>query len=691
MQGRKERIGMLPGKWKDWEVVEELGSGSYGTVYQIEKDDRTMAVKVIEIPQKNEYNQIMKEHGRDAEAYCRSIAQNFETEIRTLEMLRDCENIITIEDYIIEKKEDDIGWTIFIVMECLESFPEYSISRVIDEEILIRMAIEITTALCACEEKGVMHRDIKPENILVDQNGRFLLCDFGLARQFEYKKQVSSVKGTYKYMAPEVYHGQAYDGTADIYSLGLILYEYMNRRRMPFIPADKKMVYFKDQEESLASRMSGEVMPAPCEASAELSDIILRMTAFQQEDRYKSAKELLKDLQALKKGSYRISRESIFQRHKKKIISLSALSAIVLICLSWYSSPVWKDKACGDSARCSLSRSGTLTISGKGDVSYPDPWYEEKEKIKKIVVEEGITSLGTDSGELFADSYHLQSLVLPKSLEDIGDSMFSNCKNLTDVEFPENIQYCGSDAFYGTPWLKDQFHDDHYAVVNGCILDYDRTQKDIVIPEGVEYIQSEIFDNDPLIRSIVFPDSLNEIADGAFLGCSNLEKVSFGKGITYIGTNAFADTKWIHSKEWIIENGMLLAYNGSSEKLSIPEGVTAVSDGVFYGNPFIKEVLFPKSLKEIRVESFHTAPLLQKITFRGDVSIIENLAFANCPSLSEVIFEKEIREIGINAFSECIRLKSITISKDTKLDHDKQFAGNGDPFYGCDGIKIIRK
>ena len=99
---------MLPGKWKDWEITEDIGSGSYGTVYQIEHEEEIKAVKIIEIPQQDEYSLIMKEHGQDAEAYCRSIAQDFEAEINTLMALRDCENIIHIDDYVIEKKKDPV-------------------------------------------------------------------------------------------------------------------------------------------------------------------------------------------------------------------------------------------------------------------------------------------------------------------------------------------------------------------------------------------------------------------------------------------------------------------------------------------------------------------------------------------------------------------------------------------------------
>lgn len=90
-------------------------------------------------------------------------------------------------------------------------------------------------ALEYCQCQNIIHRDIKPENIFVSRFGEFKLGDFGIARETgsalraDYPK-----KGTFSYMAPEMYKGEEYDARVDIYSLGIVLYKLCNHNRLPF-------------------------------------------------------------------------------------------------------------------------------------------------------------------------------------------------------------------------------------------------------------------------------------------------------------------------------------------------------------------------------------------------------------------------------------------------------------------------
>jgi tetratricopeptide (TPR) repeat protein len=94
---------------------------------------------------------------------------------------------------------------------------------------LISIATQIATGLAAAHEKGVVHRDLKPENIMIEkESGDALIMDFGIARSVEgggTQTAAGSVVGTIAYMAPEQAQGQKVDGRADIYALGLIMYD----------------------------------------------------------------------------------------------------------------------------------------------------------------------------------------------------------------------------------------------------------------------------------------------------------------------------------------------------------------------------------------------------------------------------------------------------------------------------------
>ena len=84
-----------------------------------------------------------------------------------------------------------------------------------------------------------------------------------------------SKKGTYSYMAPEVYKGLPYDSTVDVYSLGIVLYRFLNNNRTPFLPPYPEAIRYSDKQKANEQRASGSPLPPPCNASEKLADIIL--------------------------------------------------------------------------------------------------------------------------------------------------------------------------------------------------------------------------------------------------------------------------------------------------------------------------------------------------------------------------------------------------------------------------------
>lgn len=104
------------------------------------------------------------------------------------------------------------------------------------EADVIRLGIDMCRALEVCAKENIIHRDIKPSNIFVSEHGDYKLGDFGVARHLEASCRELSKKGTYDYMAPEVYRDSVYDARADIFSLGIVLYKLMNNGRIPFLP-----------------------------------------------------------------------------------------------------------------------------------------------------------------------------------------------------------------------------------------------------------------------------------------------------------------------------------------------------------------------------------------------------------------------------------------------------------------------
>lgn len=167
-------------------------------------------------------------------------------------------------------------------MEYLTSFMEYCAGRALSEDDVLRLGIDLCKALEYCQCQNIIHRDIKPENIFVSRFGEFKLGDFGIARELERTMSGLSKKGTYSYMAPEMYKGEAYDSRVDIYSLGIVLYKLRNHNRLPFISLEKQLITYRDKENALNKRMAGEKLPRPAEAGDAFAEVILKACAFDQ-------------------------------------------------------------------------------------------------------------------------------------------------------------------------------------------------------------------------------------------------------------------------------------------------------------------------------------------------------------------------------------------------------------------------
>ena len=297
--------------WPEWKLVKLLGKGSYGRVYEAVRSDSGIesraAIKIISIPTDQSEIDSLRAEGLDNNStreYFRHVVEEFVEEIRLMESFKGVQNIVSVEDYKVVEKMDDIGWDIYIRMELLTPFNSYTSDKKLTEREIIKLGIDIATALEMCSRKNVIHRDIKPENIFINDFGYFKLGDFGVARTLENKTSGLSQKGTYNFMAPEVIYFKDYDARVDIYSLGVMLYKLLNDNRIPFLSGDKQIFTFQERKEALDRRMAGEVLPPPCKASAPVAHIILKACAFNVQDRFATATELKEALTAVLQGRY---------------------------------------------------------------------------------------------------------------------------------------------------------------------------------------------------------------------------------------------------------------------------------------------------------------------------------------------------------------------------------------------------
>ncbi len=289
-------------------VVEEIGSGGFGTVYKVSKTNAAgeyiRALKHMTIPTKKQYNDVLNSMGGDyskADDYFASVLKDIVNEIRILSSLSESgiKNIVSYYENDIVETDSPKMYNIYILMEYLTPFTDYITERQITVRDVIKLGKDILTALISCHEQNVIHRDIKDDNIFVSNDGAYKLGDFGVSKSLKDKSKAESIKGTPNYIAPEVYLGkEKYDKTVDLYSLGIVLYKYLNYARNPFLPDYPAAYSSADEEAAFEKRMSGAVPTLPCNAKNALGEVILKAVKPRVE-RYNSASEFLAELCAV--------------------------------------------------------------------------------------------------------------------------------------------------------------------------------------------------------------------------------------------------------------------------------------------------------------------------------------------------------------------------------------------------------
>ncbi|MGF6375452.1 serine/threonine protein kinase [Clostridiales Family XIII bacterium PM5-7] len=258
-----------------YELIEKIGEGGMAVVYKARCRllNRYVAIKILR-----------PEFTKDAQ-----FIENFKKESQAAAGLQH-PNIVSVYDV---GKEGNIN---FIVMELIDGRP---LSDVIAEKAPMdyKQAIEITkqvaSALSLAHKNNIIHRDVKPHNIMITRDGTAKLADFGIAKAVSDStlvSETSKVIGSVHYFSPEQARGAYVDERSDIYSLGIVLYEMLTGR-VPFDgdnPVQVALMHIND-EILPPSKLVPGIPPA-------LEKLVMKATDKFQSNRYKSADELLEDL-----------------------------------------------------------------------------------------------------------------------------------------------------------------------------------------------------------------------------------------------------------------------------------------------------------------------------------------------------------------------------------------------------------
>lgn len=375
---------------------------------------------------------------------------------------------------------------------------------------------------------------------------------------------------------------------------------------------------------------------------------------------------------------------------KKRLVSLLLAFSMMLTFLpvgavtAFAEDPEW---SCGANASNIVtahfnSASGTLTFSGEGAMEnyqtmhFVAPWKEISNQIKKIVIENGVTSIGSNAFYQCSDMQATLDLSDAKALTSIGNNAFYGCKKLTgSLEIPDSVTEIGAEAF----------------------LDCNNLSGNFELPEGLQSVGNDAFYNCyNLTGGLKLPDTVTSIGTGAFYNCANLDGyLVLSSSLTKIPKIAFnncvnlkvKDKLVIPSSVTVIEDAAFARCSSLTGDLEIPDTVTSIGNNAFYGCSSLNGYLtLPSQLTVIPSCAFWNCSQLK---VQGGLKIPENVksigwgAFRGCAQLKgSLTLPKDIESIGRQAFYDCTGLTGTFKIPDTVTEIEQE------TFYHC-GLDFI--
>lgn len=331
---------------------------------------------------------------------------------------------------------------------------------------------------------------------------------------------------------------------------------------------------------------------------------------------------------------------------------------------------------CGENCTWVLN-DGVLTISGTGAMTdyahTKTPWYSYKNTITSVIVEEGVTTIGTQA---FRDFSNLESLSIPSTVTTMKESSAEECTSLETVTFAAGSQLAVMErfVFYDAKKLSTISLPEGLTSIGersfymaGTTAGYEMTS--ITIPASVTTLGNRVFLDCRNLQSVNFAPSsqLNSIDYGCFSNCYALTSITIPSGVTTLPKELFLECR-------------------SLETYTIPSTVTTLSDSIFKGCTSLKNITIPSSItdtnlkaymfsncselttvtinansyNEISSEAFYGCTKLENISLPSTIKYIRSRAFERCSALTQIKIPAAVEQIDSNAFKSCTNLSAVT-------------------------------
>lgn len=341
-------------------------------------------------------------------------------------------------------------------------------------------------------------------------------------------------------------------------------------------------------------------------------------------------------------------------------------------------------------------------------------------KLKNVVLGNGITvieegafnqcsalesitftnALRTIEAQAFSGCSKLPEIDLPEGLVTIGNSAFSGCSSVTEVVIPDSVVTIGDTAFRSCTGLKKITIGKNVSSLGKAIFEYcDSLEEISVSPDNPYYtsVDGVLYNKDKTIlykyptsknqTSFTMPETVEQIADGAFADCSKLEEINMNSNVKVIGAKSFYGCNKL--KSILIPDGVksiadYVFYDCKSlTEVTIPDSVTSIGMDAFENCEAITALYIPESVESIGEYAFYNCNKLKEIRLPSKLTALQNSVFGNCKSLESIEIPSGVIDVGFNAFGGCESLTEILLP-------DSVTTMWGGTFMNCKKLEKIR-